>query len=212
MPEPAILILAGGLGTRLGGRLKAAIPIGGVRLLDRLAVVFARCSPILVATGHHPLERFGLTDTMIAVPDASISTVGPVAGLSAGLEWLQLHRPQTELLVSVAVDTPFFPSDFTERALPLLGRGIDVVVGAYGGQDYPTNAMWRLAALRDLPARCAADAAPRGLKGLIGEIGAVRLDYREISGVDPFVNLNTPVDLDSLEGRAAGMMGLPRRG
>ena len=205
MAEVAVLILAGGLGTRLGGRLKAVIPIGGMRLLDRRAAGFGACSPILVATGSHAVELFGLSDAMIQVADATLGTAGPIAGLAAGVEWLRLHRPHTEFVISVAVDTPYFPTDFVERTLARLNADIDVVVAAYDQQDYPTNALWRVAALDDLAVRCAADLAPRGLKGLIAEMRAARLDYGDSSTGNPFVNVNTPADLESLQRRAAGM-------
>jgi molybdopterin-guanine dinucleotide biosynthesis protein A len=102
--------------------------------------------------------------------------------------------------MSLAVDTPFFPHDFVARALPL-AAGVDAVIGCFGAQDYPTNALWRLAALRDLPRALRDGTAPHSLKRLAASLKSVRLDYAAVTGDDPFLNANTPQDLAFLRNR-----------
>jgi molybdopterin-guanine dinucleotide biosynthesis protein A len=108
-----------------------------------------------------------------------------------------------DLLFSLAVDTPLFPRDFLERALPLLDEA-PAVLAAYGEQDYPTNAVWRLAAISALPDGVRSGTAPHSLKRLAQGMGAARLDYAPLLESDPFRNANTPEDLAFLRAAIDG--------
>ena len=98
--------------------------------------------------------------------------------------------------------TPLLPHDFLARALPQLETA-PAVIAAYGAQDYPTNAVWRLEAIGGLAAAVRAGTAPRSLKRFAEDLGAARLDYAPLADSDPFRNANTPDDLAFLR-RAAG--------
>jgi molybdopterin-guanine dinucleotide biosynthesis protein A len=80
---------------------------------------------------------------------------------------------------------------------------VPAVIAAYGGQDYPTNAVWRLDALSGLPAAVLAGTAPHSLKRVAAGLGAARLDYSALADNDPFRNANTPEDLAFLRAAAA---------
>ncbi|MBI4923156.1 MAG: NTP transferase domain-containing protein [Devosia nanyangense] len=198
MDKIAAVILAGGRGERLGGVNKALIEIGGKRLLDRVREALAGCEPILLSVGGAAfgVAAFPLEEQVL---DLATGYGGPLAGVAAALERLADDPP--DLLLSVAVDTPFFPADFVARALPLLDTA-PAVVAAYAGQTYPTNALWRFAALSALPAQLRAGAAPHSLKRLAAALGAAPLDYAGSAGEDPFANVNTPADLAALRRRA----------
>ena len=196
------LILAGGRGERLGGAIKSGLVVGGVRLLDRVADRLAGCAPLLVAHGRIDPELLGLGAAMIAVRDLEGDYAGPLAGLAGAMAYLNTLSTPPELLVSVAVDTPFLPVDFVERLVGGLGEGA-AAVAAYAGQPYPTNAIWRVARFRDLPERVAAGSAPRSLKSLAAAAGGVDLAWPVTAAGDPFANVNTPADLAELEHRAA---------
>lgn len=195
MTSVAAVILAGGKGERLGGVNKALLEIGGRRLLDRARGAVAGCTPILLSVGATPIDADGLR----SIPDLPGDHGGPLAGVAAAVE--ALRGTGVEALLSLAVDTPFFPHDFRARALPLLER-VDAVIGCYGDQDYPTNGLWRVAAIRSLPDELRTGSAPHSLKRLAANLGAVRLDYRRLVDEDPFANANTPQDIENLELRA----------
>lgn len=188
----AAVILAGGRGERLGGVNKALLEIGGQRFIDRAVEAARGCRPILVAVG---LADFALPDNATAVFDLETDYGGPLAGVAAAVD--HLGGKQAGVLFSLAVDTPFFPPDFIARARPML-QGSPVVIGAYGAQDYPTNALWRLDAIADLASQVREGIAPRSLKRLAEALGSARLDYAEFSPEDPFRNANTPEDLAHL--------------
>jgi molybdopterin-guanine dinucleotide biosynthesis protein A len=103
----------------------------------------------------------------------------------------------------MAVDTPFFPHDFIERAQGLI-EGHDAVLGAFAGQDYPTNALWRFEAVRGLPTGVGRENAPHSLKRLAEGLASTRLDYAGIAAEDPFANANTAEDIEKLRARAGG--------
>ncbi len=185
----AAVILAGGRGERLGGVNKALIEIGGRRLIDLAVEAVGGCEPVLVAVGR---DAYAIPAGTEAILDIESDYAGPLAGVASAVQ--HLRESGVDTLLSLAVDTPLFPHDFLDRAIPLLSSA-PVVVAAYESQDYPTNALWRLGAIRDLARDVTAGTAPRSLKRLAEGLGAVRLDYAEMAPADPFRNANTPEDL-----------------
>lgn len=195
LSRTAAVILAGGRGERLGGTNKAMIEIGGTRLIDRVRAVLTECAPVLLAAGPTPFQ----VDDLRTVADLDSDYAGPLAGVAAAVD--ALAGADVDWLLSVAVDTPFFPSDFGRRAA-LLSDGADAVLGCFGAQDYPTNTLWRLQALRGLPDSVRNGTAPHSLKRLAASLQAVRLDYAAVVSEDPFASANTPEDLRNLRLRA----------
>jgi molybdopterin-guanine dinucleotide biosynthesis protein A len=201
----AALILAGGRGERLGGAVKANLRIGGVRLLERVSAALGPgVSPVLVAHGVVAPNDLGLLPGQIAVPDLVSDYAGPLAGVAGGLAWLASNAPEVELLVTAAVDTPFLPQGYVEMLTAALRPTDAGVIAAYGGQDYPTNALWRVGRIADLASRVLSGTAPRSLKQLALELGAGSLAWPASPEGDPFANANTPAELAKLERRAAG--------
>lgn len=193
----AAVILCGGKGERLGGVNKALIEIGGRTLIDRVMDTLHGCTPIVAALGR---EAFPLPATVVPVHDLEADYGGPLAGVAAAVDWL-LHNSKVETVLTCAVDTPFFPNDFLATAGPLL-NGADVVMGSFAGQQYPTNALWRLRAIADLPDRVRQGTAPHSLKRLAASLRRVEIDYAVRLDDDPFRNANTPEDLAFLRLRA----------
>jgi molybdopterin-guanine dinucleotide biosynthesis protein A len=176
----AAVILAGGRGERLGGTNKAEIVFGGERLIDRALRVAAGCDPVLVAvgpTGYAPPSGR-------AIPDLPADYAGPLAGVAAAVDGLG------------AGDAGWLLSLLARAAA--LALETDCVMGCFGAQDYPTNALWRLRALGTLPDAVRAGTAPRSLKRLAATLRTIRLDYAELVADDPFLNANTPQDLENL--------------
>jgi molybdopterin-guanine dinucleotide biosynthesis protein A len=196
------LILAGGRGQRLGGVIKSELVVGGMRLLERVATGLTGCAPVLVAHGRIDPTALQLSPDMIAVPDLDGDYAGPLAGLAGAVAHINSLSAPPDLLVSVAVDTPFLPADFVTRLADELAEG-PAAIAAYGGQPYPTNAIWRVARFRDLPERVRAGTAPRSLKSLCAEVGGSVIAWPHQAPGDPFANVNTPEELDVLQRRAA---------
>ena len=201
-PGLIAVILAGGRGERLGGVIKANLAVGGVRLLERVTAAMGEAPElVLVANGALPPDALGLLPRQVAVPDLASDYGGPLAGLAGAVAWCRENAPGADALVTAAVDTPFLPPGFGGAMAAALGNAA-AVIARYAGQDYPTNAAWRLSAIADLPARVRDGTAPHSLRRLAAALGAGHLDWPESHGGDPFANANTPADLAALEARA----------
>lgn len=200
MSLPHAVIIAGGQGRRLGGVRKAELKLGERRLIDRVAAALGAVQrPILVATGpEHPTPP----GPYKGIPDIDVALGGPLAGLAAAVDLLAKSGVEDGLLVSVAVDTPFLPADFAAVMMESLGDHA-AVYARWGTEFYPPNTLWRLSILACLPDRVRDGTAPKSLKLLLGEIGAISHDWQASAPLNPFDNLNTFSDLIRLSRREA---------
>lgn len=195
------VIIAGGLGQRLGGVRKASLRIGGQRLIDRVSAALGPvANPLLVSTGPHSAIP-DLPEGAEAVADLPLPCAGPLAGLAAAVAALRRHGVVRGVLVSVAVDTPFLPADFVARMVAPLGQ-TPASYAAWKDDFYPPNAAWRIEAISDLPERLSAHAPPVSLKALQRLLNAEAVDWSDDYRVNPFHNVNTVGDLIAL-GRLA---------
>ncbi|NMA96842.1 MAG: molybdenum cofactor guanylyltransferase [Phyllobacteriaceae bacterium] len=185
------LILAGGAGSRLGGVDKARLRIGNVALIDRVIDRLGEVSSLLVATGPempHALPKG------IAIPDHSDKHLGPMAGVAAALRHLRPLAGPDDILASVAVDTPFLPSDFLARIVQPISDGAAASLAVWKEQFYPTNAAFRLSEVPEI--------LPDSPKALLASMGAVKIDWSVDQALNPFGNVNTLADLVAMSRRA----------
>lgn len=181
------VILAGGEGRRMGGADKALLVLGGRTLVhhavDRLS---PQVEALAISANGDParLARLGLP----VLPDAE--RLGPLAGILAALDWAA-PRGATAV-VSVAVDTPFFPGDLVPRlALAAEGSPEGLAMVRSGGRDHPTFAIWPVT-VRDALREFLSSGAPPRLRGFADLHGATRADFGDDGAFD---NLNTREDL-----------------
>lgn len=190
--EVAGLVLAGGLARRMGGRHKAFLELGGrplvAHVVDRLRPQVAHVAISANAEGER-LQAYAWPVLTDPVPGFA----GPLAGVLAGLEWLRAAHPKIPWLLSVAVDTPFFPRNLAARMLAALKReGADMAVAECGGRVHPVFALWPVAVADDL--RCALEEGVRKVECFTARYRLARVPFRHVA-VDPFFNINSPEDL-----------------
>lgn len=207
MSVPLGVILAGGLATRMGGGDKALLSVGGQTLLQR---VIDRLKPqvagmALNANGDAArFDEFGLP----VLPDSIEGFPGPLAGVLAGLDWAA--EKGAEAIVTVAADTPFFPTDLVAvlqdtaqgMAHPLVlaatprGEEKTKSMSRSGLIRHPTFGLWPVALRDDLRA-----ALEDGIKKVViwTEKHGGREAVFKTDQVDPFFNVNTPEDLEAAE-------------
>jgi molybdenum cofactor guanylyltransferase len=189
------VLLAGGLGRRMGGGDKPLRLLAGRPLLDH---VIERLQPqvagvVLNANGDPTrFGAYGLPVVADSVPDFA----GPLAGILAGLDWAAENRPDCPMIVSVPTDAPFLPIDLVERLEQARATGeADMACAASGGQAHPVIGLWPVR-LRDALRHALVDEGVRKV-----DVWTARYRFAVVEfpthPIDPFFNANRPGDLDT---------------
>jgi len=179
------LVLAGGAGRRMGGQDKALIELGGQTLMARaLARLGPQVDGMAISAGGDR-ARFAAWDLPV-LDDGAHAGKGPLAGICAGLAWAAAQG--AGVLATVAVDTPFFPTDLVAR---LRACGHDFAVARHGGRLHPAFGLWPARVADRLQAALAGDTRRLGDWALAE--GAAAVDFPD--GGVPFFNINTAADL-----------------
>lgn len=197
-------ILAGGQGRRMGGpdgsgADKALLGLGGktlvARAIDRLEPQVER---LAISANGDPARLAGLGLPVLA----DHQPLGPLAGALAALDWAAARGATA--VVTVAVDTPFFPGDLVPRlclaaetspeGLAFASTGTSET-GAGAGRDHPTFALWPVSLRDSLSTFLASGEKPKVLAFALAH-GAVRASFPDDGA---FANLNTPADLARAE-------------
>lgn len=190
------LILAGGQSQRMG-KDKALLQLAGQSLIEivesRLA---SQVSTVIIST-NNPESLRPLTDSpLLSDPhlDRQLTEYsGPLAGILAGLVWLREQAPESQWLLSVAVDTPQFPVSLADDLLAQAkSEQSKLVCAASDHKLHPTCALWH----RDLldPLQRYLLAGERRLMAFHRLVDGGQVSY-PAQPSDPFLNLNTPEDL-----------------
>jgi molybdopterin-guanine dinucleotide biosynthesis protein A len=192
------VLLAGGRSSRMGGREKALLDIGGkpmlLHVLSRLRPQVGR----IVVNANGDAARFS-GHCLPVIADSIEGYAGPLAGLHAGIEWAQRETPEARFVASVPIDSPFLPLDLVARLkAALLSKGAPCAIAASNGERHPVAGLWRVELAEAL-----AQSLEQNVRALhrfadsqgcaVAEFGPV-----EIGGVsvDPFFNVNAPADLE----------------
>lgn len=185
------VILAGGLSSRMGGRNKAVIELGGQTLLARLTARLAPQVDALAINSNAELDEVAGASPVLR--DRFAGFPGPLAGLHAGLCWAEGIAGVTHI-ATVSVDTPFLPVDFVSR---LSEVGASVAVARSDGRLHPTCALWPVSLRGALEAVLQAGTSRRVLD-FAEAAGYVPVDFPAVP-FDPFFNVNTPEELARAE-------------
>lgn len=194
------VILAGGRGSRAGGADKALLMLGDRPLLVHVAERLSPQVAALALNANGAADRFatpGLARSGIAdvLADARADFSGPLAGILAGLDWAA--GLGADAMVSVAVDTPFFPADLVARLqLARETTGQPVALAESGSGLHPTFGVWPVAGRGGL--RAALESGTRRVTEWAEALGWVQVSFPG-SDPDPFFNINTLADLAAAE-------------
>ena len=141
------IVLAGGMGRRMGGVDKGLVLLGGKPMA---AHAIARLLPqvgALIVNANQNRERYEALGYPVVADDVG-GFAGPLAGLHAGMT-----RAATPYVVTVPCDSPFLPPDLVAR----LGEGLEreraqLAVAYTGAQPHPVFALVDRAVLPHLAA------------------------------------------------------------
>ncbi|MEM7444538.1 MAG: molybdenum cofactor guanylyltransferase MobA [Pseudomonadota bacterium] len=191
------VVLAGGLGRRMGGGDKGLRLLAGRPVLDH---VIARVGPQVAELAINANgEASRLADWRLpVVPDPVAGNPGPLAGVLSGLDWAAELVPGVTHVASFPCDAPFLPLDLVVRLAEVLNeQEADLVCAHSGGRDHPVIGLWPVAARDELRSAL--------LDEGIRKVDAWTSRYRLANAVfstephDPFFNANTPDDLATAE-------------
>ncbi|WP_181167674.1 MULTISPECIES: molybdenum cofactor guanylyltransferase MobA [unclassified Mesorhizobium] len=201
------VVLAGGLGRRMGGGDKPTRVIGGRTMLEHVIERLGpQCDGLVLSANGDPVRfaRFGLP----VVADTIEGYPGPLAGMLAALDWTADNRPDVEWVVSAAGDCPFLPRDLVARLQRArMTEGADLAVAASGGQAHPVIGLWKVA-LRDELRHALTNESLRKIDRWTSRYGLATVSW-PAEPVDPFFNANTVEDLAEAERLAALLAANP---
>ncbi len=184
MPPPT-LILAGGTARRMGGGDKPLLTLGGKTIIQRIIDTLGRNPPPIAISANGDSARFQAFGLPV-LDDGAFADQGPLAGVLAGLTWA------TELgadrLLTIPGDTPFVPSDLADTLAPAPS------CARSGGRLHHLVALWPVGCRADLRAFLEKPGS-RQVSRFSTWISTRPVDFA-IDVCDPFLNVNTPEELD----------------
>ena len=198
----SLLLLAGGLGSRMWGKNKLYLELGGAPLLGQ---ILTRLSPLfdetllLAAKGgaREARERLGplLNRWNVRITEDRAEGRGPLEGLCRGLAAMN-----GEWGLLLGCDMPFADEAVLRGMAALRAEETDVVTAEIGGWLEPLHAFY---SRRCLPRAEAALAQGGRIKAFYRESRLTILNEEALSRLSPgykksFTNLHTPGDLSMI--------------
>ncbi|BAM91960.1 molybdopterin-guanine dinucleotide biosynthesis protein MobA [Bradyrhizobium oligotrophicum S58] len=195
------VLLAGGLAQRMGGGDKPMRMVDGRTILERVIARLApQCSRLILNANGDP-ARFAACGLTV-VPDGVAGFPGPLAGILAGLDWVAMHTPSAQWMLSAAADCPFLPRDLVTRlAGACATEQAELALAASGGQTHPVIGLWPVG-LRDHLRHALVTDDIRKVTRFTARYKVATVTW-PLLPLDPFFNANTAADLAEAERIAA---------
>jgi molybdopterin-guanine dinucleotide biosynthesis protein A len=174
------VVLAGGAGRRMGGADKAALTVGGVRLLDRVLAAARPVCDLLVVVG--PARPTAIDGVVFVVEDQPGG--GPVPAIATGLAAVD----DCDTVLVLAADLPLLRTGHLQRLVLAVAGDLAVQAAAAADRSGPNPL---LAAYRPAPLRARLAGLGRG-----SPAGALLPASTATVDVGPAtLNVNRPADL-----------------
>lgn len=176
------------------GRNKAILELNGETLINHaIRRLRPQTDQLLISTN----TQLPLCSADSAIPQLTdnLKDVGPLGGILTGLDWVEKHS-ESEWMLTVAVDTPYFPDNLAIRLWQSRTSEDLILAARSGAKAHPTFALWHKSLLTPL-AKFIAEDKKRRMMGFIDQQAHRYIDFDD-NEVDPFNNINTPEDLNRL--------------
>jgi molybdopterin-guanine dinucleotide biosynthesis protein A len=179
------------------GRDKASVALAGRTLLDR---VIDQLTPQVSAIAVNADVTPDICNRPF-IPDIIPGKAGPMAGIHAAMAY-GATLPAVTHIVTVSVDSPFFPVDLVDWLAAAIDTPNKIAVATSEGRIHPVFGLWAVSLAGDLETWIASDEKHRVrdflLRHDVTEV-AFPLHPTRASLLDPFFNINTPDDLVEAE-------------
>jgi molybdenum cofactor guanylyltransferase len=188
IPREAVtgIVLAGGLGRRMGGVDKGLVELDGKPMVAHVIARLGSQVGSILVNANQNAERYALLGFPV-VPDAVGGFAGPLAGLHAGLA-----RTRTTYAVTVPCDSPFLPDDLVARLADGLQRNdAQLAVARTFDQPHPVFALVRADVLPHLEAFLSSGG--RKIDAWYATLRVVDVAFDDCA--DAFRNINTRDEL-----------------
>ncbi len=180
------LVLAGGQGSRMGGRDKGLIDFNGREMVAWVIDALRPQVRDILISANRNVDRYSQTGAKV-IADAEQGFAGPLAGLSAGL-----HAATTPYLAVVPCDGPFLPRNLISRLAAAFEKEDMEIAAAHDGERlHPTYALLDRKVLPDLDAYLAE--GNRKVQKFYFTRTFASVDFSDCP--DAFLNINTPEDM-----------------
>ncbi|MBK6335764.1 MAG: molybdenum cofactor guanylyltransferase [Betaproteobacteria bacterium] len=180
------IVLAGGMGRRMGGVDKGLVQLAGRPMVEHVLTRLRPQVDDVLINANQNLDRYAAFGVPV-VADAIGGFAGPLAGLHAGMT--AAHR---DLVVTVPCDSPFLPDDLVARLLAGLVAGdAQLAVARTFDQPHPVFALVRRALLPHLTAFL--EGGGRKIDAWYATLPAVEVAFDDEA--DAFRNINTSDEL-----------------
>jgi molybdopterin-guanine dinucleotide biosynthesis protein A len=184
------VILAGGMGRRMGGQDKGLLRLHGRPLVARVVDALLPQVGSLLINANRNLDSYRALGHPV-VQDTVGDFFGPLVGMASAMQ-----AAATPYLLSVPCDSPLLPGDLCARLYRTLkSADAHISVAHDGSRMQPVFALLRRELLPDL-----LDYLRGGGRKIDTWYGRHRLALADFSDrSDAFLNINTPEELNNLE-------------
>jgi len=184
------VVLAGGLGRRMGGVDKGLQVLRGKPMVQWVIERFAPQVDELLVNANQNLEQYASFGHRV-VPDQIGGYAGPLAGLHRALT-----EARHELVATVPCDSPFLPQDLVSRLrADLNARGAELAVARTGDQPHPVFCLCHKRVLPGLTAFL--ESGGRKIDTWYAALQVVEVSFDD--NPDAFSNINTANELAGFE-------------
>ena len=193
--EIAVIIMIGGKSSRLGGGIKSLIKINNKKIFD---IILERIQPQIDKI----IVNSNIEDTEISkykfpiIKDVKQGYLGPLAGIHAGMQWLNKNKPEVDWLLTLPGDTPFIPLNLVSCFEEKINQDSKIILAKSNDKIHPIIGAWHTSLLTSLN-----EHLESGTRKILEWAENHPLDFLEFNekNYDPFFNINTQIDINKAE-------------
>jgi molybdenum cofactor guanylyltransferase len=178
------LILAGGLGSRMGYQNKGLIKFGNYHLIDPILNVLEQHCAYVAISANQDIEQYRHKNVEVWSDQLPWKGLGPLAGVRSSVPYFPEHIQYIQV---VPCDSPFINAHVIQKLSEKLQSNDALAVYAQtSSQIYPVIFQFKRAALNQLSEYLRAS-HKHSIRRWLNEIGAIAVNFEDDAF---FINMN----------------------